>query len=123
MTRVTKMNVTRVIPICYPRDWSIKLFVPILPRILHKRHLYDEHVISEEARKGRMKMRFFAITLIALIVGFFIGLTLSEVIGIVGFLGFGRVIRIKYLPVYTAIALAILANFVDRSLRSKSGKA
>jgi hypothetical protein len=73
--------------------------------------------------KGRVKMRFFAITVIALIAGFLIGITLSEIIGIVGFLGFGRVIGIKYLPVYTAIAFAILANFVDRTLRSKSGKA
>jgi hypothetical protein len=68
-------------------------------------------------------MRFFVINVIALIIGFLVGLTLSEVIGIAGLLGFERVVGIKYLPVYTAIIAAIFANLVDRSLRKKSGKA
>jgi hypothetical protein len=67
-------------------------------------------------------MRNIVITVLALIVGFLIGITLSEVIGIVGVLGFGRAVGIKYLPVYTAIISAILANLVDRSLRNKSKK-
>ncbi len=68
-------------------------------------------------------MRIFVITMLALILGFLIGIKLSEVIGIVGFLGFGQVVGIKYLPVYTAILLAILANLVDRLLQRNSGKA
>jgi len=67
-------------------------------------------------------MRNIVITVLALIIGFLIGITLSEVIGIVGILGFGRAVGIKYLPVYTAIISAILANLVDRSLRNKSKK-
>lgn len=68
-------------------------------------------------------MRNIVVTVLALIIGFLIGITLSEVIGIVGVLGFGRAVGIKYLPVYTAIALAILANLVDGLLKRKSGKA
>ena len=68
-------------------------------------------------------MRMFVITLVALLIGFLIGIKLSEFIGIIGVLGFGRVMGVKYLAVYTAILLAILANLVDRSLRRKSGKA
>lgn len=67
-------------------------------------------------------MRNILITVLALIIGFLIGITLSEVIGIVGVLGFGRAVGIKYLPVYTAIISAILANLVDRSLRNRSKK-
>jgi hypothetical protein len=68
-------------------------------------------------------MRTFFITLIALLVGFLIGIVLSEWIGIIGVLGLGRAVGIKYLPVYTAISSAFLANLVDRSLRRRSGKA
>lgn len=67
-------------------------------------------------------MRIFAITMLALIIGFLIGITLSEIIGVVGFLGFGRIVGIKYLPVYTAIASAILANLVDMLSKKKSGR-
>lgn len=67
-------------------------------------------------------MRNILITVLALIIGFLIGITLSEVLGIVGVLGFGRAVGIKYLPVYTAIISAILANLVDRSLRNRSKK-
>lgn len=68
-------------------------------------------------------MRIFVITLIALMVGFLIGLKLSEWIGIVGVLGFGRAVGIKYLPVYSAVITALLANLVYVALRRKSGKA
>lgn len=68
-------------------------------------------------------MRTIVITVFALLIGFLIGLKLSEWIGIVGVLGFGRVVGIKYLPVYTAIALAILANLADTLVQRKSGKA
>jgi hypothetical protein len=66
-------------------------------------------------------MRIITITVLALIIGFLIGLKLSEFIGMIGVLGFGRAIGIKYLPVYIAIFLAVLANLVDRSLRRKTG--
>lgn len=68
-------------------------------------------------------MRIFVITLIALMVGFLIGLKLSEWIGIVGVLGFGRAVGIKYLPVYSAVITALLANLVYVALRRNPGKA
>jgi len=67
-----------------------------------------------------MKTRIFIITILALIAGFAIGIKLSEVIGIVGMLGFGRAVGIKYLPIYLAILAAIAANLVDMFLRRKS---
>jgi hypothetical protein len=67
-------------------------------------------------------MRTFVITLIAMLAGFLIGIILSEWIGIIGVLGFGRAVGIKYLPIYTAVSSALLANLVDRSLRRKSRK-
>lgn len=67
-----------------------------------------------------MKTRILLITIIALIAGFVIGIKLSEVIGIVGVLGFGRAVGIKYLPLYLAIAAAILANLLDAATRRKS---
>jgi hypothetical protein len=68
-------------------------------------------------------MKTVVITILALFIGFLIGLQLSEWIGIVGVLGFGRVVGIKYLPIYTAIALAVLANLVDALVQRNSGKA
>lgn len=56
----------------------------------------------------------------ALIAGFVIGIKLSEVIGIVGVLRFGRIVGIKYLPIYLAIVAAIVANLLDASARRKS---
>ena len=68
-------------------------------------------------------MKTIALTVLALIIGFAIGMVLSEFIGIIGVLGLGRVVGVKYLPVYTAIALAILVNLTDAFIRRKSGKA
>ena len=67
-----------------------------------------------------MKKRILLTTLLALIAGFVIGIWLSEVIGIVGMLGFGRAIGIKYLPIYLAIVFAIVANIVIALVRRKS---
>lgn len=64
-----------------------------------------------------MKTRILLITLLALIAGFVIGIKLSEVIGIVGMLGFGRAVGIKYLPIYLAILSAIVVNLWDASAR------
>jgi hypothetical protein len=109
MTPVTKMNVTGVISICYPGDYNIKRFFSILRPITQK-----------ERRKESMKMRILLITVISLIAGFAIGISLSEIIGIVGVLGFGRVMGIKYLPIYLAIASAIVVNLIAASARRKS---
>jgi len=45
---------------------------------------------------------------------------LSEVIGIVGFLLSGRAVGIKYLPIYLAVALAVVALFVHPWIRRTS---
>lgn len=52
-------------------------------------------------------MKTLAWTLLALVCGFIGGIFLSEVIGIVGYLVFHRVMGIKFLPVYLAAASAI----------------
>ena len=67
-------------------------------------------------------MRALVITLVAMIAGFVIGIKLSEVIGIVGMLGFGRAVGIKYLPIYLAIVTAIAANLWEAHARRKSKK-
>jgi hypothetical protein len=67
-----------------------------------------------------MKLRILLITMLALIAGFVIGIKLSEIIGIVGVLGFSRAVGIKYLPIYLAIVTAMGANLVDASMRGKS---
>ena len=69
-----------------------------------------------------MKTRILLITVFALIAGFVLGIVLSEVIGIVGVLGFGRVVGIKYLPIYLAGLSAIAANLFDAYARRKSKK-
>ncbi|HLO33698.1 MAG TPA: DUF5957 family protein [Anaerolineales bacterium] len=67
-----------------------------------------------------MKTRILLITLLALIAGFAVGMMLSEVIGIVGVLGSGRLVGIKYLPIYLAILAAIVANLLNASALRKS---
>lgn len=64
-------------------------------------------------------MRTIVITVFALIIGFAIGVKLSAFIGIVGVLGFGSAVGIKYLPIYLAIISAIVANLVDAAARRK----
>jgi cation transporter-like permease len=123
MTPVMKMNVTRVMLSCYPGDWIEKHILSILNLISHKKYLHSEEAISKTGDMERNEMKTVAFTILALIIGFAIGIMLSEFIGIIGILGFGRVIGIKYLSFYTAIALAILANLVAGLLKRKSGKA
>ncbi len=69
-----------------------------------------------------MKTRTLLITLLALIGGFAVGVLLSEVIGIVGVLGFGRVVGIKYLPIYLAMVFAIVANLLGAAASRTSKK-
>ena len=47
-----------------------------------------------------------------LVAGFLLGIMLSQLIGIVGFLVFGQVVGVKYLALYTAAAGAIIAPLV-----------
>ena len=103
---------TRVMSFCDRGDYSRKRFLPIL--LLSSRTSHG---------KERMKTRNLLVTVFALIAGFAIGMMLSEVIGIVGMLGFGRVVGIKYLPVYLAIVSAIVANLVEAFVRHKSKRA
>jgi hypothetical protein len=67
-----------------------------------------------------MKTRILLINVLAVVAGFVIGIKLSEIIGIIGVLGFGRAVGIKYLPIYLAIASAILVNLQDAVARRKS---
>jgi putative Ca2+/H+ antiporter (TMEM165/GDT1 family) len=67
-----------------------------------------------------MNKRIFVITMLTLIAGFVIGMVLSEVIGIVGFILYHRAVGIKYLPIYTAIVLAVIVNLVDFFARRNS---
>jgi hypothetical protein len=67
-----------------------------------------------------MKTRILLINVLAVVAGFVIGIKLSEIIGIIGVLGFGRAVGIKYLPIYLAIASAILVNLLDAVARRKS---
>jgi hypothetical protein len=47
--------------------------------------------------------------MIGLVAGFLAGIVLSEIVGVVGFLMFGQAVGIKYLPIYLAVAFAIIA--------------
>lgn len=67
-----------------------------------------------------MNKRIFVITMLTLIAGFVIGMGLSEFIGIVGFILYHRAVGIKYLPIYTAIVLAVIVNLVDFFARRNS---
>jgi putative Ca2+/H+ antiporter (TMEM165/GDT1 family) len=69
--------------------------------------------------KGKYQVKSFFVTLIALAIGFIVGMALSEAIGIVGFIQSHRAIGIKYLPVYIAIAFAAIANLVDMFARRR----
>jgi len=55
--------------------------------------------------------------LVGLITGFAVGLVLSEIIGIVGFVLTQRPAGIKYLPIYLAIAFAVAAPLVRARIR------
>jgi hypothetical protein len=51
------------------------------------------------------------------VTGFLLGLVLSEIIGIVGFVLTGRPVGIKYLPIYLAIGFAVAAPVVRARIR------
>jgi hypothetical protein len=45
------------------------------------------------------------------------GILLSELIGIVGYLAFDRLVGVRFLPIYLGIAGAVAAPLVDRRIR------
>lgn len=63
-------------------------------------------------------MRIFVAIVINLVEGFIAGIVLSDVIGIVGFTLFDRLVGIKFLPFYCAVVCAIVVPIVDQR-RSK----
>ncbi len=64
-------------------------------------------------RREPMSMRTLVTIVLGLIVGFFAGLILSQVIGIVGFVIFERVIGWRLLPVVAATLGGVAALIVD----------
>lgn len=63
-------------------------------------------------------MRTFAIALLGLIAGLVGGLVLSEIIGIIGFLLFDRLIGLWFLPVVLGVLCAVAAPLVDNRRRA-----
>jgi hypothetical protein len=57
--------------------------------------------------------------MIGLVAGILAGIVASEVIGIVGYLAFDRLVGIRFLPVYLGILCAAAAPLVDRRIRGK----
>ena len=62
-------------------------------------------------------MRAVGLSMIGLVAGILAGIVASEVIGIVGYLAFDRLVGIRFLPVYLGILFAAAAPLVDRRLR------
>ncbi len=64
-------------------------------------------------------MRMVGVIVLALIVGFFLGMVLSQIIGITSMLLFDRAVGIKFLPLYSALACGItLPSVLRRKARS-----
>ena len=62
-------------------------------------------------------MKTSAAVLAGMITGFVLGIVLSEIIGIVGFVLTQRPAGIKYLPIYVAIACGVAAPLVRARIR------
>jgi hypothetical protein len=65
-------------------------------------------------------MRTVITTVLALIGGFFAGIVLSEIIGIVGFLLFDSLVGFRFLPVVAAVAAAGAAIAANLRARRRS---
>jgi hypothetical protein len=65
-------------------------------------------------------MKTVGVTALAIVGGLVAGLVLSEIIGIVGMLAFGTAIGFKFLPVYLAIACAVVVALLYRRSRRRS---
>jgi putative tricarboxylic transport membrane protein len=72
------------------------------------------------AKQGGIVMRSVALITLGLVGGFFVGIVLSEIIGVIGYLAFGRAVGIKFLALYLAAACAILAPIVDTASRRRA---
>src|SRR4030095_3152157 len=70
--------------------------------------------------KEETSMRTVITTVLALIGGFFVGIVLSEIIGIVGFLLFDSLVGVRFLPVVSAVAVAGPAIAVNLRARRRS---
>jgi hypothetical protein len=71
---------------------------------------------------GRISVKRIAITALALIGGFFAGIVLSEIIGIIGYFLFDTLIGFKLLPFVSALAAAGTAVVVaGRRRRPRDG--
>jgi fructose-specific phosphotransferase system IIC component len=65
-------------------------------------------------------MRTVITTVLALIGGFFAGIVVSEIIGIIGFLMFDSIVGFRFLPVISAVLAAGTAVIVNTRVRRKS---
>jgi hypothetical protein len=59
-------------------------------------------------------MRAVGLSVMGLVAGLVAGILLSELIGIVSYLASGRLVGVRYLPVYLGIAGAVAAPLVHR---------
>jgi hypothetical protein len=62
-------------------------------------------------------MRGVGVSVMGLVIGLVAGILLSELIGIVGYLAFDRLVGVRFLPIYLGIAGAVAAPLVDRRIR------
>ena len=65
-------------------------------------------------------MRTVITTVLALIGGFFAGIVVSEIIGIIGFLIFDSIVGFRFLPVISAVLAAGAAVIVNTRVRRRS---
>lgn len=73
--------------------------------------------VDQRTSKGRISLKTIAITALALIGGFFAGLVLSEIIGIIGFFLFDKLVGFQLLPFVAALAAAGTAVAVTKRRR------
>jgi fructose-specific phosphotransferase system IIC component len=66
------------------------------------------------------QMRTVITTVLALIGGFFAGIVVSEIIGIIGFLMFDSIVGFRFLPVISAVLAAGAAVIVNTRVRRRS---
>ncbi|SFB06746.1 hypothetical protein SAMN04488072_106169 [Lentibacillus halodurans] len=64
-------------------------------------------------------MRSFLAVIVGLIGGFFLGIALSSLIGILGMILFNEPIGFRYLSYFTAIFCAILVPVIDQKNRKR----
>jgi O-antigen ligase len=69
------------------------------------------------SQKGRISVKTITTTALALIGGFFAGIVLSEIIGIIGYFVFDSLIGFKLLPFVSALAAAGAAVVVANRRR------